>query len=90
MYYFALKQDDNFIWKVRETFFLQNIMRVLSSSDNIRYKTRTDFVITYNWTEYEIEIGWKNKSRKDVFVAKDNILLAEENVIPLWLFGFLE
>jgi len=90
MYYFVLKQDSNFIWKMRETFFLQNIKKVLQFKDSIKYKSRTDFVLNYNWKEYEFEIWWKNKLRKDVFVVKDNILLSEENIIPLWLFWFVK
>jgi hypothetical protein len=41
------------------------------------------------------EIGGKNKQQKqiagktDAFVAKDNIEYGHENIIPLWLFGFL-
>ena len=89
MFYLSLKQDDNFLWKLRETFFLQNIIEKVHI-DNIFYKSRTDFVVSFEWKFYEFEVWWKNKSRNDVFVVKDDILLADENTIPLWLFSFLE
>jgi len=90
MYYFVLKEDSNLVWKIRETFFLQNIIRILWEKDWIRFKTRTDFVVYYSWKEYEFEVWWKSKKRiDDVFVVKDDVLLWEKNIIPLWLFGFL-
>ncbi len=90
MYNFIIKQDNNFVWKIRETLFLQNIIRILKEKDWIKFKTQTDFVVYYSWKEYEFEVGWKNKKRTDnVYIVKDNILLGEENTIPLWLFSFL-
>jgi len=41
------------------------------------------------------EIGGKNKKQslikdtKTAFIVKDNIKLGVNNIIPLWLFGFL-
>ena len=88
MYYLSLDKSSNFAWKIRETLFLQNIKKL---DLDIFYKKRTDFVIKYNWKDYEFEIWWKNKKRTDnVFIVKDDILLSEENTIPLWLFTFLE
>jgi len=90
-YLLVEKENDKFLWKVRETFFLQNILRILGFKDWIKYKKRTDFVVYYKWKEYEFEIWWKSKKRNDkVFVVKDDILIWQWNEIPLWLFGFIE
>jgi len=39
---------------------------------------------------YEFDVGGKSKKVKgeNVFVVKDDILLAEDKVIPLWLLAF--
>ena len=87
--YFCIEKDSNFVWKQRETFFLQNMARFIDTN-NIFYKKRTDFIIKYKQKEYNFEIWWKNKSRNDVFTIKDDILIAEKNMIPLWLFGFVK
>jgi predicted AAA+ superfamily ATPase len=42
--------------------------------------------------KYEIKMNYKRireKQHKAVFYLKDDIEIGEENVIPLWLFGFL-
>ncbi len=44
---------------------------------------------------YAPEYVGKNKTQKQIeklenaFVAKDNIEIGSDNIIPLWLFGFL-
>ena len=46
--------------------------------------------------KFTFEIGGKNKSKKQIkniknaFIVKDNIEIGQDNIIPLWLFGFLE
>lgn len=73
---------------LRETFFL-NQLRVLYT---ITSSEKSDFTVNQQFT---FEIGGKNKNRgqisgiKNAFVAADNIEFAEQNKIPLWLFGFL-
>jgi predicted AAA+ superfamily ATPase len=72
----------------RETFFF-NQLRV---SHSVNWSESGDFIID-NKTIFEI--GGKNKTRKQIagiensFVAADNIEYANQNKIPLWLFGFL-
>ena len=42
-----------------------------------------------------LEIGGKNKSKKQVsniknaYIAKDQIEIGIDNVVPVWIFGFL-
>jgi hypothetical protein len=51
-----------------------------------------DFIVDDN---YVFEVGGENKQKKQIqktenaFIAKDNIETGSENIIPLWLFGFL-
>jgi uncharacterized protein len=73
---------------LRETFFL-NQLQVLHK---ISWSEKSDFLVN---DKYTFEIGGKNKNRKQItgiessFVAADNIEYAQQNKIPLWLFGFL-
>jgi len=73
---------------LRETFFLNQ----LSSKHYVSYSKQADFVVD---NKYTFEIGGKNKTKKQIrgiensFVVKDNIEYGFDNVIPLWLFGFL-
>jgi hypothetical protein len=51
-----------------------------------------DFMVN---DKYLFEVGGKNKTKKQIagvqnaFIAADDIEFAQENKIPLWLFGFL-
>ncbi len=73
---------------IRETFF----MNQLSGTEKIKYSNETDFFVN---NKYSLEIGGKNKQQKQIknlknaFVVKDNIEGGINNIIPLWLFGFL-
>lgn len=73
---------------LRETFFLNQ----LQVSHSINWSEKSDFLVD---DKYTFEIGGKNKNRKQIsgienaFVAADNIEYAQQNKIPLWLFGFL-
>ena len=73
---------------IRETFFL-NQLKVIHA---INWSEKSDFLVD---KKYTFEIGGKNKNRKQItgienaFVAADNIEYAQQNKIPLWLFGFL-
>lgn len=75
------------IGNIRETFFFNQtsqLKQVLSSP-------KADFLID----EKTFEIGGKNKGKKQVkeieqaFIVKDDIEIGVDNIIPLWMFGFL-
>jgi hypothetical protein len=76
------------IGNIRETFFFNQL--------NVKYKINaseySDFLVA---DKYTFEIGEKNKPGKQItnvknsFVVKDNIEIGSDNIIPLWLFGFL-
>ncbi len=73
---------------IRETFFLNQ----LSTNEVVTYSNETDFIVN---NKFSFEIGGKNKQQKQIknienaFVVKDNIESGINNIIPLWLFGFL-
>jgi hypothetical protein len=64
----------------------------LSKVAAVRYSPQSDFFIDNTYT---IEVGSKNKTRKqlqgldDAFIAADTIEHGHGKTIPLWLFGFL-
>lgn len=73
---------------LRETFFFNQ----LKENHTINWSDKSDFYVD---DKYTFEIGGKNKTRKQIagiensWVAADNIEYAQQNKIPLWLFGFL-
>lgn len=73
---------------LRETFFLNQ----LQDSHTINWSDKSDFLVD---NKYTFEIGGRSKTRKQItgienaFIAADNIEYAQQNKIPLWLFGFL-
>ncbi len=80
---------ENFnIGNIRETFFLNQ----LSTTEKVNYSKVTDFIVN---DKYSFEIGGKSKQQKQIkdlqnaFIVKDSIENGINNVIPLWLFGFL-
>ena len=76
------------IGNIRETFFFNQVSKI----DNINASKRADFIVNNHYT---FEIGGKNKQQKQIqniknsFIVKDNIEIGTDNIIPLWLFGFL-
>jgi predicted AAA+ superfamily ATPase len=74
---------------VRETFFTHQLK---SAGKNIRIPSRGDFLVE---ERYLFEIGGKGKSKKQIldadnaFVVRDQMEIGFDNIIPLWLFGFL-
>jgi len=76
------------VGNLRETFF----MNQLSNNYIIQASKEADFLVANKFT---FEIGGKNKSKKQIkntanaFVVKDDIEVGSDNIIPLWLFGFL-
>lgn len=73
---------------IRESF----IVNQLNPKHKIELSARADFLID---EKYTLEVGGKNKSKRqiagipDSFVVADDLEVAVENTIPLWLFGFL-
>jgi len=73
---------------LRETFFFSQTEK----THIVNASKESDFVINDQFT---FEIGGKNKQQKQIvgiensFVVKDDVEIGSENIIPLWLFGFL-
>jgi len=75
------------IGTIRETFFANQMFE-----HNLLYPNKGDFLVD---GEYIFEIGGKNKTSTQIkdlenaYIVKDNIEFGSDNIIPLWLFGFL-
>lgn len=73
---------------LRETFIASQVSYVC----DLRYSVESDFFVD---GQYTIEVGGKNKTRKqlrgldDAYIAADDIEVGHGRTIPLWLFGFL-
>jgi len=76
------------IGNIRETFFYNQV----KNKHVVNASKQSDFIID---NKYTFEIGGKNKKQKQIdgiensFIVKDNIEIGSDNIIPLWLFGFL-
>lgn len=85
---YALSDSVVNIGTLGETFFYNQ----LNKSHKILNSDKGDFIIDQKYT---VEVGGKNKTRKQIvgiknaYVAADNIEFAHQNTIPLWLFVFL-
>ena len=79
------------IWILREAFFVSELKKI--DDIIISLPKSWDFNVEYNNKKYNFEIWWKNKKNKypkNTFIVKDNILVWEKNVIPLWIFWMLK
>ncbi len=85
---FTLSENTYDTGNIRETFFMNQV----SSQNTVNATKNADFIIN---EKYTAEIGGKNKQQKQIkntknaFVIKDNIQIGNDNIIPLWIFGFL-
>jgi hypothetical protein len=85
-YAFALGGDQTNVGSVRESFFMSQV-RV---KHTVAFSNLVDFKVS---DKYNIEIGGKNKSKKQIaglsngYTVLDNIEVGYNNQIPLWLFG---
>jgi hypothetical protein len=85
---FNLGENTQNTGNLRETFFMLN----LSEKNQVESSETADFLID---GKYTFEVGGKNKGQKqikntpDSFIVKDDIVIGNDNIIPLWLFGFL-
>jgi predicted AAA+ superfamily ATPase len=76
------------IGNIRETFFYNQ----LNVNHNVNASKKADFTID---NQYTFEIGGKNKTQKQIadvqnaFIVKDDIEVGNDNIIPLWLLGFM-
>lgn len=86
-YYLPVKQD-GLVGKVRETFFINQIM-------SAGYCAFYDKAGDYEVNGICFEIGGKNKSSQQIKGVKDSYLVLDgitsgfKNTIPLYMFGFL-
>jgi len=84
---YSLAPENTEMGNIRETFFISQMYH-----QQIHSTPLTDFLIK---GKYLVEAGGTNKQQHQIkgqsngFIAKDNIDIGYENVIPLWLFGFL-
>jgi predicted AAA+ superfamily ATPase len=84
----SLAPDNTETGHIRETFFMSQVS--VKSKVNAAYKA--DFLLE---NKYTVEIGGKSKTQHQIagvenaFILKDNIEVGNDNIIPLWLFGFL-
>jgi predicted AAA+ superfamily ATPase len=73
---------------IRETFFFNQTEK----THQVNASKQADFILDNLHT---FEVGGANKSQKQInnlenaYVVKDNIEIGSDNIIPLWLFGFL-
>jgi len=85
---FNLGENTQNTGNLRETFFMMN----LSENNKVESSETADFLID---EKYTFEVGGKNKGQKqikntpDSYIVKDDIVIGNDNIIPLWLFGFL-
>lgn len=85
---YSLSGDAGNTGNLRETFF----MNQAGYQNKLNASKQADFLIN---DKYTIEIGGKNKQQGQIkdtdnaFIVKDNITIGNDNIIPLWLFGFL-
>ncbi len=85
--FYVLCSEPN-IGSIRESYFVSQ----LNHLHNIHYHDMGDFIID---AKYIFEIGGASKGDKQIkdvkngFVVRDDIETGYDNIIPLWLFGFL-
>ncbi|HIE45552.1 MAG TPA: AAA family ATPase [Flavobacteriaceae bacterium] len=76
------------IGNIRETFFFNQ----LNNKHKVKASKKADFLVL---DKYTFEIGGKSKKKTQIkglenaFIVKDTIEIGSDNIIPLWLFGFM-
>ena len=70
---------------VRESFFYNQLQKDSTLSQGAK---NTQFVVD-NKYQFRIEETMRSRNNPDIYYAVDKITCGEDNVIPLWLFGFL-
>lgn len=85
---YNLTVENTNIGNVRETFFLNQV----SQKHAVHASKYANFIVN---NKYHFEIGGLNKTKKQIrdlnfaYIVKDDIEIGSDNIIPLWLFGFL-
>ena len=85
--FYVLCAEPN-IGSIRESYFVSQLNHI----HTIHYHDMGDFILN---DKYILEIGGKSKGDKQVkniensFIVRDDIETGYDNIIPLWLFGFL-
>lgn len=85
---YALASDNVNVGNLRETFFLNQFKGL----HEINRSDVADFLVDQT---YVFEIGGKSKKQKQIegianaFVARDSAEIGYNNIIPVWLFGFM-
>ena len=84
----SLAREKSNIGNIRETFFHSQVSEVAT----ISLPKMGDFLVNET---YIFEVGGRHKKQKQIdglknaYIVKDDIAFASQEVIPLWLFGFL-
>lgn len=85
---YSLAKENINIGNVRETFVLNQLKDLYP----VHLPENGDFLVN---EKYTIEVGGKSKTKKQIvalknaYIAKDQIEIGFDNIIPVWLFGFL-
>ena len=85
---YALAKQNAETGNLRETFFLNQVL----VKHQVKLPKSGDFEVD---NKYIFEVGGKNKTREQIknlnnaYLVKDDIEQGINNIIPLWLFGFL-
>ena len=85
---YALASNNSNIGNVRETFVINQLKGLYS----LHIPKQGDLLIDEKLT---LEIGGKSKSKKQVkdvpnaYIAKDQVEIGFDQIVPVWLFGFL-
>lgn len=87
------------IWVIRESFIIHFLKRLINKKNELQtdlsLPTNGDIILKYYDKTYIFEIWWKNKTKKQIknienaFIISDEIIISEQNKIPMWLFGLL-
>jgi hypothetical protein len=84
----SLTDSDVEVGHIRETFFMSQILPFTK----LNASAKADFLVN---GKFLVEVGGKSKQQRQIagvkngFVVKDDIVIGNDNIIPLWLFGFL-
>lgn len=70
---------------VRESFFYNQLLKDNTLNEGMK---NAHFLVNGKYN-FRIEENMKVKNNPDLYYAVDKVEVGEENMIPLWLFGFL-